>query len=89
MVVADLGLVEVLTSFSPYHSLQNSAWADGSLAELAGQMGNMMEHLSHSQPNPGPRSPVSPYSVMYMHCALYFVYNFAVIVTWGTPLLPL
>ena len=41
MVVADLGWVEV-TSFSPYHSLQNSAWADGSLAEVAEQMGNMI-----------------------------------------------
>ena len=36
-----------------------SAWTDGSLAELAVQFGNMVEHLNQSQPNPGPRPPAT------------------------------
>ena len=39
-----------------FHCLPNSAWADGNLAERAGQVGKMVEHRN---PNPGPR-PVEP-----------------------------
>ena len=37
-------------------------WADGNLAELAGQQGKMVEHPNQSRPNPGPRPPNSPCS---------------------------
>ena len=36
--------------------------ADGSLAELAVQVGNMVEHLNQSQPDPGPK-PAAPFDV--------------------------
>ena len=48
--------------FWVFHCLPNSAWADGNLAELAGQQGKMVEHPNQSQPNPGPRPPNSPCS---------------------------
>ena len=31
----------------------STAWDDGNLAEAAGQLGKMVEHRNHSQPNPG------------------------------------
>ena len=40
--------------------LPNSAWADGNLAEAAGQMGKKVEHPNQSQPNPGPLPDESP-----------------------------
>ena len=43
-----------------FQCLPDSAGANGDLAELAGQLGKMMEHLNQSEPNPGPRPPVSP-----------------------------
>ena len=36
------------------HCLPDSAWADGNLAELAEQLGKMVEYPNQSQPNPGP-----------------------------------
>ena len=37
--------------------LPDSAWADGNLAEVAGQLGKMVvEHPYQSQPNPGLRA---------------------------------
>ena len=42
------------------HYLLNSALAVGNLAEVARQVGNMVEHPNQSQPNPCPRPPVSP-----------------------------
>ena len=33
-----------------FHRLLDSAWADGSLAELVGELGNMMEQPDQSQP---------------------------------------
>ena len=54
-MVAHLGWVAFI-----FISLPGSAWADGSLAELAGQLGNLMEHPNQSQPNPGERPPESP-----------------------------
>ena len=38
----------------------SSAWADGTLAESTVQLGNMVERLNQSQPNPGPRPPAPP-----------------------------
>ena len=35
------------------HCLPDSAWADGNLAEAAGELGKMVEHRNQSQPNPG------------------------------------
>ena len=35
------------------YQLSGSVWADGSLAELAGQLGKMMDHPNQSQSNPG------------------------------------
>ena len=35
--------------------LPHSAWEDCNLAELAGQLGNMVEHPNQSQANPGLR----------------------------------
>ena len=35
-----------------FHCLPNSDWADGNLAEVAGQLGQMVEHRNLSQPNP-------------------------------------
>ena len=52
--------------FRVFHYLPDSAWADGNLAEAAGQLGKMVEHRNLSQPNPGLRSlgtPCSPSAV--------------------------
>ena len=35
-----------------FHCLPNSAWAHWNLTEAAGQLGNMVENLNQSQPNP-------------------------------------
>ena len=43
-----------------FHCLPDSAWADGKLAEAAGQLGKMVEHPNQSQPNPGSPGDVSP-----------------------------
>ena len=34
-----------------FHCQLNSAWADGNLAEAAGQIGKIAEHPNQSQPN--------------------------------------
>ena len=39
-----------------FHCLPNYAWADGNVAEAAGQLGKMVEHPNPSQPKPGPRA---------------------------------
>ena len=44
----------------PLHCLPDSAWADGNLAEAAGQLGKMVEHRNQSQPNPGLRAHGTP-----------------------------
>ena len=44
-----LGLVDLTC-------LSNYAWADGNVAEAAGQLGKMLDHPKQSQPNPGPRA---------------------------------
>ena len=44
--------------------LPNSAWADRNLAEVAVQLGNMVEPPSQSQPNPGLRADESPCKVV-------------------------
>ena len=46
--------------FRVFHCLPNSAWADGNLAEAAGQLGKMVEHRNQSQPNPGLSSLGTP-----------------------------
>ena len=38
----------------------STAWADGNLAEVAGQPGKMVEHPNQSQPNPGPQADGTP-----------------------------
>ena len=43
-----------------FHHLPNSAWADWNLAEVAVQLGKMVEHPSQSQPNPGLMADESP-----------------------------
>ena len=43
-----------------FHSLPDSAWADGNLTEEAGQLGKMVEHRNQSQPNPGLSSLGTP-----------------------------
>ena len=43
-----------------FHCLPDSAWADGNLAEAAGQLGKLVEHRNQSQPNPGLRSLGTP-----------------------------
>ena len=52
-----------------FHCLPNSARADENLAEVAVQLGKMVEHLNHRQSNPGLRADESP-------CTNYFVQNF-------------
>ena len=42
------------------HCLPDSAWADGNLAEVAGQLDKRVEHLNQSQPDPGPRADRTP-----------------------------
>ena len=39
-----------------FHHLPNSAWADWNLAEVAVQLGNMVEPPNQSQPNPSLRA---------------------------------
>ena len=43
-----------------FHLLPDCARAKGSLVDPAGQLSKMKEYLNQSQPNPGPRPPVSP-----------------------------
>ena len=47
-----------------FHCLPSSAWADGNLAEGAGQINNMVEKPNPYQPNQGPQPPESPCSLM-------------------------
>ena len=56
-----------LLGFSVFHCLPNSAWAVGNLAEVAGQLGNMVEHPNQSQPNPGSRPVGTPCIYILMH----------------------
>ena len=49
-----------LLRFGLFNYLHSCAWADGSLAELAVQLGKMVEHLNQSLPNPGPQPPAPP-----------------------------
>ena len=45
--------------------LPDSAWANGNLAEAAGQLGNMVEHPNQlRQPNPGLQADGIPCGVM-------------------------
>ena len=46
-VLADSGLAEygLADSSSPFRCLPGSAWADGNLAELAGQLGKMVWYI--------------------------------------------
>ena len=46
--------------FWVFHPLPNSASADWDLAEVAVQLGKMVEHPNQSQPNPGLRAEESP-----------------------------
>ena len=43
-----------------FHCLPDSAWADGNMAEAAGQLGKMGEHSNESKPNPVARADGSP-----------------------------
>ena len=43
-----------------FHCLPNFSWADWNLAEVAVQLGKMVEHSNQSQPNPGLRADESP-----------------------------
>ena len=43
--------------FQNFHCLPGSLWADGDLAELSGQLGEMVEHTNQTQTRPGPRPP--------------------------------
>ena len=43
-----------------FHFLPDSALADVNLAEAAGQLGKMVDHRNHSQPNPGLSSLGTP-----------------------------
>ena len=72
--------------FLVFHCLPNSALADGNLAEVAGQMGKMVEHPNQSQPHPGYRPDESPcriwhlatWASLWLYCT-YFWYS-----TWST-----
>ena len=55
-----LGLVDLDLGHSTTCPVLSCARADESLNELAVQLGNMVEHLNQSQPNPGPRPPAQP-----------------------------
>ena len=48
-----------------FECFANSAWADGNLAEAAGQMGKMVEHPNQNQPNPGPQADGTPCTNSY------------------------
>ena len=47
-----------------FHCLPNSAWADWNFAEVAVQLGKMLEHPNQSQPNPGLRAHESHGDIM-------------------------
>ena len=49
-----------------FHSLPNSALADGNLAELARQLGMMVEHPNQRQPNQGLRPDGTPCIYQYV-----------------------
>ena len=49
-----------------FHFLPSSAWADWNLAEVAVQLGKIVEHPNQSQPNPGLRADESPCTRMRM-----------------------
>ena len=49
----------------------DSAWADGNLAEAAGQLGKMVEHRNQSQPNPGLSSLGTPFSYRMLSISFY------------------
>ena len=46
----------------------DSAWANGSVAEMAGQPSKMMEHLNQSQPNPGVRGKTFDKTLRLAQC---------------------
>ena len=47
--------------FEIFHTLPDSAWADGKLAELAEHLGKTVEHhVDQSQPNPTLRADTHP-----------------------------
>ena len=46
----------------PLLYLPHSAWAAGSLAEWAVELGRMMEYINQSQPNLGARPPAQPWT---------------------------
>ena len=47
-----------------FHCLPSSDWADGNWAEVAVQLGKMVEHPNQSQPNPGLRADESPCTIV-------------------------
>ena len=46
--------------FRVFHCLPTSVWADGNLAEAAGQVSKLVEQEEQSQPNPGLRPDGPP-----------------------------
>ena len=52
-----------------FNCLPDSAWADGNLAEAAGQLGKMVEHPNQVQPNSGPQADGTPYTI-FTHLAV-------------------
>ena len=50
-----------------FHCLPESAWADGSLAEAAVQLGKMVGHRNQSQPNAGLNSLGHPVVPLRIH----------------------
>ena len=60
LVVGHLGWVDIDLGHSTVCLLRSSAWADGNMAELAVQLGKIVEHLNQSQPNPCDKPPAPP-----------------------------
>ena len=59
--------VELIIKLSVTHGLPNSAWGDGNLAEVAGQLVKIVEHPNQSDPNPGPQADRTPCSSIFDH----------------------
>ena len=87
-MIADLGLIDLDSGCS----IVCPVLLDGNLAELAGQLGEMVEHPNQIHPNPGPRTRGSPcrrtlarlvvdrfraYLQLVAHVVLYAVHLFA------------
>ena len=74
-VVIDLGWVDWILSFP---CLLNSSLADGNLADVAGQLGQMVELSNQSQPNPGLR-PIRTPCTFVKHISLFIHVHFKII----------